>query len=74
MTAGADSHSPDHELGHAHAKRRANTDMRSEDWLASQHRKARQRTWMCWFFWVVMIFLVTGVVVTVVVLRGKGII
>ncbi|KAG9199111.1 hypothetical protein G6514_009029 [Epicoccum nigrum] len=47
---------------------------RDSEWLEGQRRKARQRTWMCWLFWMVFLVVVVGAVVTVVVLRGKGII
>jgi t-SNARE complex subunit (syntaxin) len=47
---------------------------RDSEWLEGQQRKARQRTWMCWLFWMVFLVVVVGAVVTVVVLRGKGII
>lgn len=49
-------------------------ESRDSEWLEGQRRKARQRTWMCWSFWLVFLVLVVGAVVTVVVLRGKGII
>jgi hypothetical protein len=46
----------------------------STSWLESQNKKSRHRTWMCWAFWLSMIVLVAGVVVTVLVLRAHGII
>ncbi|KAF2623191.1 hypothetical protein BU25DRAFT_184612 [Macroventuria anomochaeta] len=51
----------------------ANTGNR-DSWLESQQRKARQRTWMCWAFWMGFLVVVVGAIVTVLVLRGKGII
>jgi hypothetical protein len=45
-----------------------------DSWLASQQRKARQRTWICWCFWIAFLLLVAGVVVTVLVLRAHKII
>lgn len=52
-----------------------NADVETSDgWLESQNRKARQRTWICWAFWLGFIVIVVGVIVTVLVLRGKGII
>lgn len=46
---------------------------RRDSWLVSQKRKARQRTWMCWLFWTGFLALVAAVVVTVLVLKAKGI-
>ncbi|CAO2649959.1 Nn.00g012510.m01.CDS01 [Neocucurbitaria sp. VM-36] len=45
-----------------------------DSWLESQKKKRRQRTWICWCFWLGLGVLVAGVVVTLVVLRGRGII
>ncbi|KAF1930565.1 uncharacterized protein M421DRAFT_3606 [Didymella exigua CBS 183.55] len=45
-----------------------------DSWLEGQQRKARQRAWMCWAFWGVFLVLVAGAIVTVLVLRGKGMI
>lgn len=45
-----------------------------DSWLESQRRKSKQRTWICWSFWIVIILLVTAVVVTILVLRSHGII
>jgi hypothetical protein len=46
----------------------------SDSWLSAQNRKARQRTWLCWLFWLCALVLVAGVVVAVVILRAHGII
>lgn len=51
----------------------ATNDMARTSWLESQTRKRRQRTWICWCFWLGFMVLVAGVVVTVVVLRREGI-
>jgi hypothetical protein len=45
-----------------------------ESWLEEQTRKKRKRALMCWGFWGVVGLVVAGVVVAVVLLRGKGII
>ncbi|KAH7406547.1 hypothetical protein DE146DRAFT_607762 [Phaeosphaeria sp. MPI-PUGE-AT-0046c] len=45
-----------------------------DSWLEGQQKKRRQRTWICWCFWLCVFALVAGVVVTVVVLRAHGII
>ncbi|KAJ4991181.1 hypothetical protein SVAN01_03309 [Stagonosporopsis vannaccii] len=45
-----------------------------DSWLEGQQRKARQRAYMCWAFWGVFLMVVVGVVVAVLVLKGKGII
>ena len=45
-----------------------------DSWLESQQRKSRQRTYMCWAFWMIFLVVVVGAIVTVLVLRGKGII
>ena len=46
----------------------------SDTWLESQQRKSKQRTYMCWAFWMTFLVVVVGAIVTVLVLRGKGII
>jgi hypothetical protein len=51
----------------------ANVCPHSESWLAGQKKKSRQRTWICWCFWLGLIALVAGVVVAVLVLRSHGI-
>ncbi|CAI6337830.1 unnamed protein product [Periconia digitata] len=43
-------------------------------WLEGQKRKARQRTYMCWSFWLVLAIVVAGVVAAIVVLKHKHII
>ncbi|KAH7092531.1 hypothetical protein FB567DRAFT_576891 [Paraphoma chrysanthemicola] len=43
-------------------------------WLESQKKKSRQRTWICWVFWLVLMLVVAGVVVTVLVLKSHHII
>lgn len=45
-----------------------------DSWLESQTRKSRQRAWMCWCFWIALLVLVAGVVVTMLVLKSKKII
>ncbi|CAN9189042.1 unnamed protein product [Alternaria sp. RS040] len=45
-----------------------------DSWLAKQQRKAKQRTWICWCFWMIFLLLVAGVVVTVLVLKAHNII
>lgn len=45
-----------------------------DSWLEGQKKKRRQRTWICWCFWLCVFALVAGVVVAVVVLRAHGII
>ncbi|KAF2737701.1 hypothetical protein EJ04DRAFT_510135, partial [Polyplosphaeria fusca] len=45
----------------------------SDSWLESQLKKKKQRTWMCWAFWLVFAILVAGVVVTILLLKSKGI-
>ncbi|KAF2875913.1 hypothetical protein BDV95DRAFT_591334 [Massariosphaeria phaeospora] len=45
-----------------------------DSWLVAQRRKSRQRAWICWLFWLGLSALVAGVVVAVLVLRGKGVI
>lgn len=45
-----------------------------DSWLVRQKKKERQRTWLCWAFWLVFLVLVAGVVVMVLVLRAKHII
>ncbi|KAH6639262.1 hypothetical protein C7974DRAFT_373519 [Boeremia exigua] len=47
---------------------------RSDSWLEGQQRKARQRMYMCWAFWLVFLVVVVGAIVAVLVLKGKGII
>jgi hypothetical protein len=51
-----------------------NAGIRNDSWLEGQQRKARQRAWMCWAFWGVFLLLVVGAIVSVLVLRHKGII
>ena len=46
----------------------------SDSWLESQNKKSRQRTYMCWVFWMMFLVVVVGAIVTVLILRGKGII
>lgn len=46
----------------------------SDSWLESQNRKSRQRTYMCWAFWMTFLVVVVGAIVTVLILKGKGII
>ncbi|KAF2029499.1 hypothetical protein EK21DRAFT_89740 [Setomelanomma holmii] len=46
----------------------ANPDHRAS-WLESQKKKSRQRTWICWCFWLGIGVLVAGVVAAVLVLR-----
>lgn len=46
----------------------------SDSWLESQKKKQRQRTWICWSFWLCLGVLVAGIVVTLLILKGKGII
>jgi hypothetical protein len=54
---------------------RTQTNLSGRDsWLESQTKKSRQRTWICWCFWIGLLALVAGVVVTVLVLRSKNII
>jgi hypothetical protein len=57
--------------GNAAAHSNSNTDggYNSDSWLESQQRKKRQRTWICWCFWLGLIALVAGVVVAILVLR-----
>ncbi|PVH98818.1 hypothetical protein DM02DRAFT_643365 [Periconia macrospinosa] len=43
-------------------------------WLESQQRKARQRTYICWGFWLALLAIIAGVVAAVLVLKSKGII
>ncbi|KAJ4299899.1 hypothetical protein N0V90_005146 [Kalmusia sp. IMI 367209] len=43
-------------------------------WLEGQRRKKRQRTWLCWAFWICLLLLVGGVVACILVLRSKHII
>lgn len=45
-----------------------------DSWLQGQQRKKRQRTWICWCFWLCVLALVAGVVVAVVVLKKYGVI
>ncbi|KAH3978174.1 hypothetical protein HBI81_026150 [Parastagonospora nodorum] len=45
----------------------------SGSWLASQKKKSRQRTWLCWCFWLGLMGLVAGVVTAVLILRREGI-
>jgi hypothetical protein len=45
-----------------------------DSWLASQKKKSRQRTWICWCFWLCVLSLIAGVVVAVLVLKAHGII
>jgi hypothetical protein len=45
-----------------------------DSWLASQKKKSRQRTWICWCFWLCVLALVAGVVVAVLVLKAHDII
>ncbi|OAL45730.1 hypothetical protein IQ07DRAFT_202611 [Pyrenochaeta sp. DS3sAY3a] len=46
----------------------------SDSWLESQKRKQRQRTWICWVFWLCLLLFVAGIVVTLLVLKGRKII
>ncbi|KZM20751.1 uncharacterized protein EKO05_0002652 [Ascochyta rabiei] len=45
-----------------------------DSWLEGQKRKARQRAYMCWAFWMVFLVLIVGAIVVLVVLRREGII
>ncbi|KAH6883360.1 hypothetical protein BKA58DRAFT_35420 [Alternaria rosae] len=45
-----------------------------DSWLASQQRKAKQRTWICWCFWICFLMLVAGVVVAIIILKQHKII
>jgi hypothetical protein len=45
-----------------------------DSWLEGQRRKRRQRTWICWCFWIGFFVLVGGIVAAILVLRSKGII
>ncbi|KAF2247351.1 hypothetical protein BU26DRAFT_506606 [Trematosphaeria pertusa] len=45
-----------------------------DSWLESQRKKKRQRTYMCWAFWLCFFALVAGVVVCVLLLKAKKII
>ncbi|KAI4676330.1 uncharacterized protein J4E88_007244 [Alternaria novae-zelandiae] len=45
-----------------------------DSWLAGQQRKAKQRTWICWCFWICFLLLVAGVVVTIIILKQHKII
>jgi hypothetical protein len=45
-----------------------------DSWLAGQKKKSRQRTWICWCFWLCVLALVAGVVVAVLVLKAHDII
>lgn len=47
---------------------------RRDSWLIGQKRKARQRTWICWAFWLGLMALVAALVVTLLVLKGRKII
>ncbi|EAT83093.1 hypothetical protein HBI56_071030 [Parastagonospora nodorum] len=51
----------------------ANHGACSGSWLASQKKKSRQRTWLCWCFWLGLMGLVAGVVTAVLILRREGI-
>lgn len=44
-----------------------------ESWLEEQQRKKSKRTCMCWGFWLAVMALVAGIVVTVLLLKAKGI-
>jgi hypothetical protein len=44
-----------------------------DSWLEGQRRKRKQRTWICWAFWLGLAAIVGGVVATVLILRQKGI-
>ncbi|KAF2265471.1 hypothetical protein CC78DRAFT_185442 [Lojkania enalia] len=46
----------------------------SDSWLEAQLRKKRQRTWMCWAFWLVFFALVAGVVIAILLLKARHII
>ncbi|KAF2662036.1 hypothetical protein K491DRAFT_687020 [Lophiostoma macrostomum CBS 122681] len=46
----------------------------SESWLEEQQRKKSKRTCMCWGFWLVFFAFVAGIVVTILLLKSKGII
>lgn len=53
----------------------ASADPRNrESWLEEQRRKKSKRTCMCWCFWLVFATLVTGLVITGVILKREGII
>jgi hypothetical protein len=45
-----------------------------ESWLEEQQRKKSKRTCMCWGFWLVFFAFVAGIVVTILLLKSKGII
>ncbi|KAF2675853.1 hypothetical protein K458DRAFT_397524 [Lentithecium fluviatile CBS 122367] len=45
-----------------------------DSWLEGQRRKRKQRTWICWAFWVGFVVLVGGVVAAILVLRARGVI
>ncbi|KAF2787441.1 hypothetical protein K505DRAFT_126704 [Melanomma pulvis-pyrius CBS 109.77] len=46
----------------------------SDSWLESQRKKKRQRTWICWVFWLSLAGLITGIVVCVLLLKARKII
>ncbi|KAF1846374.1 uncharacterized protein K460DRAFT_406582 [Cucurbitaria berberidis CBS 394.84] len=45
-----------------------------DSWLESQTKKQRQRTWICWCFWLGFGVLIASIVVTLLILKGKKII
>lgn len=44
-----------------------------DSWLEGQRRKRKQRTWICWAFWLALAAVVGGAVATILILREKHI-